>query len=163
MDYNITTFADCTFDVIWGIESIETTLDKSLFFKEAKRILKPKGKIVIADYYKPFEYRVEDKISVRTMLHGWAISDIESFTTFIKIANESGFQLLLEKDVNKEIYPSVFRLFLYAIPGTFGTLFYNWFIKKATYFSRIHYKTYYAQFFAYKKGLWKYKLLVLQK
>ena len=40
MDYTKTTFADASFDVVWACESVSSATDKSLFIKEAYRILK---------------------------------------------------------------------------------------------------------------------------
>lgn len=162
MDYNFTNFPDNTFDIIWGIESVQTTLDKSKFFKEARRILKPGGKILISDYFKPKPYSIDDAFFMRTMLQYWAISDVTTLEEFCSLGTAEGFSLKHETDVNKKIFRSVLWLFLLAFPGTWGTWFYNWFVHKARYFARNHYKTYYAQFIAYVQGKWRYKHILME-
>lgn len=162
MNYTSTSFAENTFDFVWAIESMQTAVDKSDFLKEAKRVLKPGGKILIADCFKSYNYPFAKNKLMRLMFNGWAITDVLSSEEFIKEAGQFGFILNKEEDVTKEVYPSVVRFFFAAVIGMFGTFFYNVFIKKASYFSRVHYKTGLSQFFAYKKKLWKYKLLVLK-
>lgn len=163
MDYNFTNFPDATFDVIWGIESIETTLDKATFFREAKRILKPGGRILIGDYFKPYEYNIDDEKQMAIMLNGWAISDTVTLDAMSGTAKNFGFQLTKEDDVNKNVSRAVRRIFLIGFPGMYGTFLYNTFIKKTSFFPRNHYRTCFAQYFAYKKNLWRYKLLVFTK
>ena len=162
MNYTATSFADNSFDVVWAIESMQTAVDKSDFLKEAKRILKPNGKIVLADCFKSYDYPFEKNKLMNLMFNGWAVSDVVTSEEFIRQANQFGLALEKEQDVTKEVYPSVVRFFFAAFGGMFGTLLYNIFVKKASYFSRVHYKTGIAQFFAYYKKLWTYNLLVLK-
>jgi len=162
MNYTSTSFADNTFDFVWAIESMQTALDKSDFLKEAKRVLKPGGKILIADCFKSYNYPFTKNKLMQLMFNGWAVTDVVSAEELINEANHFGFVLHKELDVTKEVYPSVLRFFYAAVIGMFGTFFYNVFVKKASYFSRVHYKTGLSQLAAYKKKLWKYQLLVLK-
>lgn len=163
MNYTATSFANNSFDFVWAIESMQTATDKSLFLKEARRILKPGGKIVIADCFKSYNYAFNDNKLMRLMFNGWAVSDVLSLQEFTEKAEQVGFKLEKELDVTKEVYPSVVKFFFAAFWGMFGTFLYNVFVKKASYFSRVHYKTGLSQYAAYKKKLWKYQLLVLKK
>ncbi|MFA6596880.1 MAG: methyltransferase domain-containing protein [Ignavibacteriaceae bacterium] len=162
MNYTATSFDDNSFDAVWAIESMQTATDKSDFLKEVKRVLRPDGKIVIADCFKSFDYPFEKNRLMNLMFNGWAVSDVLSSEEFVKRAKQFGFALEKEHDVTKEVYPSVVRFFFAAFWGMFGTFLYNVFVKKASYFSRVHYKTGLSQFAAYKKKLWVYKLLVLK-
>ena len=162
MNYILTTFEDNTFDVVWAIESMQTAINKSDFLKEAKRVLKPGGKILIADCFKSYDYPFDKNKLMRLMFNGWAVTDVVSAEELINEANHFGFVLHKELDATKEVYPSVLRFFYAAVIGMFGTFFYNTFVKKASYFSRVHYKTGLSQFAAYMKKLWTYNLLVLK-
>jgi len=162
MNYTSTTFADNSFEFVWAIESMQTATDKSDFLKEAKRVLKPGGKIVIADCFKSYNYPFNENKLMKLMFHGWAVSDVLSLDELTEKAEQSGFKLEKEHDVTKEVYPSVVKFFFAAFWGMFGTFLYNVFVKKASYFSRVHYKTGLSQFAAYKKKLWKYKLVVMK-
>jgi len=162
MNYLSTSFADNSFDVVWAMESMQTAIDKSDFFKEIKRILKPGGRILIADCFKSYNYSFEKNNLMGLMFNGWAVSDVLSLDEFADTASQYGFSLDKAQDVTKEVYPSVVRFFLASILGMFGTFLYNVFVKKASYFSRNHFKTGIAQYFAYHKKLWTYNLLVLR-
>jgi len=43
-------FADNSFDIIWSLESCEQFYDKNLFIKNAYRVLKPGGKLMLATW-----------------------------------------------------------------------------------------------------------------
>ena len=47
MNYTQTRFPDHHFDVVWAVESMQTATDKSLFFKEMRRVLKPGGSLLM--------------------------------------------------------------------------------------------------------------------
>ena len=49
MNYCATDFPDESFDIVWGCESICYADDKEQFIKEACRLLKPGGRLVVAD------------------------------------------------------------------------------------------------------------------
>lgn len=161
-DYTRTDFADNFFDVVWAIESMETAADKSAFLREAHRVLKPGGRLLIADCFKTFDYDINSEKSVQTMFNGWAIADILTIGELKKLAGETGFRLLRHRDVSREIRPSVRAIYWASILGMIGTKLYNLY-RRASYFSRIHYKTGLHQYRAYHKGLWSYDFVVLVK
>jgi len=96
------------------------------------------------------------------MLNGWAISDILSIEELNSLSDKFDFEVTQIKDATKLIKKSVNVIYYASILGLFGTKIYNFF-KEASYFSRIHYTTGFAQKRAYKKGDWKYYLVVCEK
>ncbi len=66
-DYTKTNFPNSFFDVIVGLESICCASPKSTFLKEAYRILKPGGKLVIADVY----MAINPKITKEQYIINW--------------------------------------------------------------------------------------------
>jgi len=161
-DYTNTAYDADSFDMAWAIESMQTAQDKSLFFKEIARILKPGGRLLIADCFKSHLYNIQEEPHMLTMLNGWAISDILTLAELENLAGAHGLQLVSRRNVSQEIKPSVSRIYWAALAGMIGTKAYN-LIYNATYFSKIHYKTGLAQYKTYRKGLWDYELLALQK
>ena len=161
-NYLETGFNDNSFDIVWAIESFGSASDKSLFFKEMKRILKPGGRILFADMFKPMTYDISLNKTMQIMLNGWAISDILSIEELNSLSDKFDFEVTQIKDATKLIKKSVNLIYYASILGLLGTKIYNFF-KEASYFSRIHYTTGFAQKRAYKKGDWKYYLVVCEK
>src|SRR2546430_12085292 len=48
-DYLHTSFPDASFDVIWAVESICHAADKAAFYREARRLLRPGGRLGIVE------------------------------------------------------------------------------------------------------------------
>jgi tocopherol O-methyltransferase len=158
-DYTNTGFPDNTFDIVWAIESMQTGPDKNLFFKEMSRILKPGGKVLFADMFKPKTYDIKGHTDMLTMLNGWAMSDLISLDQLKEVTGKHGFEVSKIDDVTRPVRKSVNKIYVASILGMFGTKIYNMFYN-ASYFSRIHYKTGLAQIKAYKRAEWGYYLIV---
>jgi tocopherol O-methyltransferase len=161
-DYTNTNFAPNTFDIVWCIESMQTAIDKHPFFKEMARVLKPGGKILIADIFKPQSYDMKHEKAMQTMLNGWAMTDILSLDELTQISKQYGFKVLKTEDVTENVLKSVNMMYAKSIAGAIFAEAYNLF-RKTSYFSRIHYKTGIAQKKAYQKKKWGYYLFALQK
>ncbi len=161
-DYTNTNFPDNTFNFAWCIESMETATDKALFFKEMKRIIKPGGKILVADIFKPEGYDITKEPDMLTMLNGWAMSDILSIEELHSTAAQGGFKVAALVDVSTNVLKSVKKMYLAGHLGWIGTKAYNLFYN-ASYFSKIHYKTALAQKKAYDRKKWGYYLVMLEK
>ena len=160
-DYTQTRFPDNHFDVVWAIESMQTAANKSSFFKEISRILQPGGRLLIADVFKRGQWDIGQTPVMQTMLNGWAMSDIISIEQLQKTGKKYNFALSQNKCVTRAVVPSIKRYYRFAWLGMIGTKWYNLF-HNATYFSKIHYKTGFAQYKAWKKGLWDYHLVLLK-
>lgn len=90
MNYSATNFADESFDVVWGCESICYADDKNAFIKEAYRLLKPGGRLVMADgMVTAFENNKHPVI--RDWLNGWQVNYLETPERFLKYIYEAGF------------------------------------------------------------------------
>lgn len=161
-DYTATNFPDNHFDFAWCIESMQTASDKTKYFKEMRRVIKPGGHILIADIFKPQPYDITKEPDMQVMLNGWAMSDAISLPELHRFAGEYGFEVTRLEDVSRQVRRSVDRIYYASILGKIGTKLYNTF-RKASYFSRIHYTTGFAQRKTFLQGKWGYYLVCLTK
>ena len=160
--YTDTPFEDGFFDICWAIESLGSADKKELFFREMRRILKPDGKILIADTFKSHSFSIEENKLLKAMLNPWAISDILSTDELIELAEAYGFRLIAQSDVTAQIKKSVNKMYFASLAGMIGTKLYNLY-RNASRFSKIHYKSGIAQKKAYEKGDWKYVLFAFER
>ncbi len=162
-DYTNTDFPDNTFDVAWAIESMTTATSKAAFFKEMCRVLKPGGKLVVADFFKTRSFDIEEDRDMLTMFNGWAIADIQTVDEFQADGEQNGFKLAGKVDHTQAVKKSVNALYYAYLAGAWYSKLYNFFNKDTHPFARDHYKTALAQYKSYKKGLWCYYHVAFEK
>lgn len=76
-DYHRTSFRDESFTKAFGIESVCYSEDVHAFAVEMHRILKKKGALVIADFFKKRSRLIEEELQkYRQWLEGWAMPEI---------------------------------------------------------------------------------------
>lgn len=106
-NYLQTPFEDNSFDVVWAIESVCYANDKQLFFKEAFRILKPGGRVVIADFFRQsraFESSKEKQL--KDAFKGWEVLDIDTLEEYIANAKAVGFNSIKHNNISSNVYQS---------------------------------------------------------
>lgn len=110
-DFCNTNFSNESFDKIFGIESTCYAQDKEKFLRESYRLLKPGGKLTMADFYinKPLSKRGERLVS--DFCQGWEIPNLPSLDEIKQQMQKIGFQNVEILDKTKEIEPSSRRMF----------------------------------------------------
>ena len=100
-------FEDNSVDVVWAIEAVCHAKDKSQFYKEAYRVLKPGGKLLIGENLRtarPMEPGKEKLL--KEIFHSWAIPDLDTFEEHRSHALSSGFRSFENKDVTANMMVS---------------------------------------------------------
>ena len=164
-DYNNTKYRENTFSVVWFIESICHSQDIELTIKEAFRILKPSGRILIADLFvKKIKLAQEEKKLFNQWLSKWAIKELVHINDMENILNKCGFINIRKFDFTHAIFKSSHKLYKmvnYAM--IYG--------KIIRFFGKHHgnaIRTNNAigaklQYVALKKELWSYNIIIAEK
>jgi cyclopropane fatty-acyl-phospholipid synthase-like methyltransferase len=158
-DYLNTSYPDNTFDVVWAIESVCHAEDKSRFLKEAFRVLKKGGRLIIADFFKAGDLHGKSAEAIKRWAHGWAINDFATPEDFHHQLLQSGFHELQIQDASHAILPSARRLYRAYFIGKPAAIMYRLFKGKVTSLSKNNVDTAYLQYRTLKKGLWSYKIV----
>lgn len=159
-DFTATSFPDESFDVVWGIESVCHANEKSKFLEEAYRLLKPHGRLVIADAFA--SKKNEDSTEMKTWLSGWKVSSLDTSSDFLEKMKRTGFERISYKNITNHVLPSSKRLFYISFPA----YAYTWIGEKLGFRTSLQSHNILSaryQYIALKKGLWEYGLVFGQK
>ncbi|MEM9984518.1 MAG: methyltransferase domain-containing protein [Bacteroidota bacterium] len=159
-DYRSCPVPDHSQDLVWAIEAHASEVDKQAFVDEAARVLnEPHGRLVMADYFLcEKEFKSPEQELMKEWLNQWAISGLCRRSTYQAWLQAAGFTRMEWVDVSPLIFPSARRLYWASQWGRLGTWAYNLY-RRASPFSRTHYRAGLAQYRALRQGLWKYYLL----
>ncbi|NOR71448.1 MAG: methyltransferase domain-containing protein [Methylomarinum sp.] len=106
-DFCETPFEDESFDVIWGLESVCHALNKGDFLKEAFRLLRPGGRIVVCDgFIQRREFNDDEWQDIVTCLNGWAVPNLCARDEFTQLLEQNHFSNIAYKDITTETLPS---------------------------------------------------------
>jgi tocopherol O-methyltransferase len=110
-DYTRTSFPAGSFDVVWAVESVCHASDKRAFYLEARRLLRPGGRLGIVEYMRtarPHSHAGE--ASLHRWLSGWAIPDLGTASEHLEWAAGCGFGDIRLTDITPHVHRSLARL-----------------------------------------------------
>jgi len=114
-DFCATPFPDASFDVVWALESSCHALNKGDFLREAWRVLKPGGRIVVCDgFVLQREFTENQWQAVVTCLNGWAVPNLCARDEFTGLLEQQGFQAIVCHDINAQTQASVEHMYKVA-------------------------------------------------
>ncbi|HEX4950770.1 MAG TPA: methyltransferase domain-containing protein [Blastocatellia bacterium] len=112
-DYHQMDVPDNAFDVVWAIESVCHSTNKGAFIREAWRVLKPGGRLVISDFFRTSRQLPDaDEQVLQQWLWQWVIRDLATFQEFQTEMEMAGFVGVKGEDITQYIRPSARRLWL---------------------------------------------------
>jgi len=159
-DFTSLPFDSNSFDVVWAVESVVHSPQKATFFKEAFRVLKKGGRLVLGEYLKT-ERAISQKEQQMLLnwLNAWAIHDLNIEEEYRQFAEQAGFASFECRDITSHIRKSSWRMyygsfFLKALSA--GYRLYN---PGVSYFADNHHHGLYYQYPALKRQLWTYQFL----
>jgi tocopherol O-methyltransferase len=158
-DYQNTGFENGSFDVIWGIESICYSNDKKKFLMEAHRLLKPGGRIIIADFFKQTNLTTKNEELVKEFANCWAITSFATRQEFEEGLKAAGFINIKFINITQNILPSAKKLYRSWFLGMIGAKMYALFNRNATALGKNNVYNAWLQYKTLRKGLWEYLIV----
>ncbi|MBI3915055.1 MAG: class I SAM-dependent methyltransferase [Chloroflexi bacterium] len=114
-DYTSTDFPDASFDIVVAMESVCHAPIKNRFLAEARRILRPGGRLGITEYMltRPAGNAAERQL-LNSWLSGWAIPNLATGEEWNAMPSESGFADAQLENITANVRPSLQRLYRFA-------------------------------------------------
>ncbi|MEK7151482.1 MAG: methyltransferase domain-containing protein, partial [Patescibacteria group bacterium] len=164
MDFHNTNFSNETFDVVVAIESIAHSSEKIQVLREAHRVLKPKGRLIVADGYfakSKTNLSSHEQEIARICFEGVRVPSLPEQQEFESFLREAGFCDINWHDKTLAILPTSKAISHYAkiilpISKILGYL-------GLRSLSVAHTKAFINQYYAWRDGLGVYGIFCARK
>jgi ubiquinone/menaquinone biosynthesis C-methylase UbiE len=161
-DFTHTNFEAHSFDVIWRCESLCYAHPKEHFVAEALRLLKPGGKLIMADYFLTEAGEIDEYSYIKKWGDTWAITSFNTTENLINVLVKNSFSIDENLDFTTNIYPSAKRMYSASLLGALPAMVYN-LTHNTSRFAKTHYLSGIYQYKALQKRLWTYRVVSLTK
>jgi cyclopropane fatty-acyl-phospholipid synthase-like methyltransferase len=162
-DYTNTGYPENSFSVVWAVETVCHAPDKSDFLREAARVLKPGGRLIMADFFKKAGLAGKDARMIKDWANGWAVDDYATREEFERMLQNEGFTNVRIIDASEAVMPSIKKLYRAYLLGVIPSRIYNLFHPNATEFGKRNVDTARLQYITMKKKLWNYLIVYAEK
>ena len=171
MDYCHTSLPDASFDVVWALESLVHTEQKQDFLREAARLLRPGGRLVIAEYMLREQppLNEDERTMLVPWLSGWAMAGLYTVGEYVQDLSNCGFHHIQTRDITEQVRPSINHLGKLRVPTLPTASLFAWIARGLCACggyskSRLHnIEAGICQNKALRLGLWHYMLLRAEK
>lgn len=162
-DYCQTPLETGAIDAIWACESLCHAADKAAFYREAARVLRPGGRIVLAEYLRyARNLTAREESLLQDWLHRWAIPDIDSPAEHRRDLLAAGFEHIEVEDFTRYAFISLKNLYLISRRWLWA----NYLLYPLGLRSREQHNNIVGsirQFQGLRRGLWFYGLITARK
>jgi SAM-dependent methyltransferase len=157
-DYHTLPLASGSFDVVWMVESLCHAQDLAQVVTEARRVLRPGGRLVIADRLRCQRPAADEALLLR-WLSGWAMRDLATPAEVRAALIQAGFSDVQIHDVTAEAWRALRELGWLAaasLPAMHGLAALR--LQNRRQLRAV--QANWDQYWALRKGLWGYYLIV---
>jgi tocopherol O-methyltransferase len=117
-DYTATNFQDASFDVVWALESICHVATKAAFYRESARLLRPGGRLVVAEYMRVRRPLPEaNEALLRRWIKHWMIPDLDTMSEHRQHSHDAGLHGVEVRDITANMRRSLRRLYILSLAG----------------------------------------------
>ncbi|MEQ9300123.1 MAG: methyltransferase domain-containing protein [Cyclobacteriaceae bacterium] len=157
-DYCKTNFPDNTFDAILAIESAMYAMPKNSFLEECFRILKPGGRLVVADYFLRKTQHEREQKTLNKWAKSWVIKEFILEYDYLEDLEKLGYLNYSLMDISNQVLPSIKLMHRSYYPGILISRVSNFFGRRTDYQVE-NSKSGRYQFQSFRQGVWRYKYL----
>lgn len=145
--------------MVWALESVCHAVSKAAFYREAARLLRPGGRLVVAEYVRASRHLGAEADSlVREWLDGWSIPDIDTAEEHLVAAKRAGFADAQLDDYTKTTHRSLRRLYkLACLARPIDLILFGLGLRSATQHGNVVASL--RQYQLLRKGVWFYGIL----